>query len=208
MHLLAVDYVKGLATITDIVRPCAKQDSGSCPSVPVANWFGKTIKHSLTVTYGLSGSLTYTAQDISTGSTLISYSATGDMGSSGSIKFGTYRLFTRYANLLSPRALRVALLLHWLRTRLVCFSAESTSSTDLEFYCAAPSPRQTGTWAITPRRSCREVASARGWAIFRGSFVVSLPLMALLDYLLLMLEGWNDVCVFLLYPRCGTSRNP
>jgi hypothetical protein len=55
-------------------------------------WFGKTISHTMTITYGLSGSISYAAySDTNLRRPLITYSAKGDMGSSASLKFGNYR---------------------------------------------------------------------------------------------------------------------
>jgi len=55
-------------------------------------WFGKTISHTIQVTYGISGSFSYSAySDGNLRRPLITYQATGDMGSSASLKYGNYR---------------------------------------------------------------------------------------------------------------------
>jgi hypothetical protein len=94
--VITLDYKVGNALITDIVRPTCPDAGldGACPSVPVEQFWGKTIKHSVTVRYGLQGSFDYTAVDVAdaTATPLLAYSAEGDMGASGSIKVGHRRL--------------------------------------------------------------------------------------------------------------------
>ncbi|GAA5936179.1 uncharacterized protein JCM15063_002735 [Sporobolomyces koalae] len=88
--VITLDYTNGEVRIQDFVRGCY-----SCVQPLAAGihyWFGKTISHTLTITYGLSGSMTYTAySDSNLRRPLLTYSAKGDMGSSTSLKFGNYR---------------------------------------------------------------------------------------------------------------------
>ncbi|KAM0747314.1 hypothetical protein T439DRAFT_359644 [Meredithblackwellia eburnea MCA 4105] len=84
--VLTLDYKVGLAVLGDTVRKCV-----ACVTAPLSSFEGKVILHTLKVTYGPSGSAVYKAVDQASGKTLISYSASGDMGSNGSIKFGLYR---------------------------------------------------------------------------------------------------------------------
>lgn len=67
--------------------------NGGCPSIPMSAIVGKTMAHTVTVTFGLSGSFNYQLVDAAdaTATPLMTYSATGDMGASGSLKFGNYR---------------------------------------------------------------------------------------------------------------------
>lgn len=94
--VVALSYKNGQAIITDVVRPDCGDLLGGCPSIPVAQFFGKTVRHSLTVTYGLLGAFDYSVVDVADpgGGSLIEYSAVGDMGASGSVKLGNYRLYT------------------------------------------------------------------------------------------------------------------
>ncbi len=71
-------------------RRCAT--TGKCPSIALSSIVGKTIQHSITVRWGLNGKFSYKAVDVAKPKTvLISYSATGDMGGRGSVKWGNYR---------------------------------------------------------------------------------------------------------------------
>ncbi|KAL1746626.1 hypothetical protein HDZ31DRAFT_33777 [Schizophyllum fasciatum] len=63
-----------------------------CPSIPMSSYTDRTTLHSMRITYGPSGSLTYTVSDAQTKNTLITYSTKGALGSSKTaVKFGTYR---------------------------------------------------------------------------------------------------------------------
>ncbi|SCZ92418.1 BZ3500_MvSof-1268-A1-R1_Chr5-2g07843 [Microbotryum saponariae] len=86
--VITQDYVGDKVQINDIVRGCK-----GCTSMPLKNWVGKTIIHTMTVKYGLSGSITYQAVDTNNRKVpLLKYAvAKGDMGSSASFKFGMYR---------------------------------------------------------------------------------------------------------------------
>ncbi|KAM0753376.1 hypothetical protein T439DRAFT_379067 [Meredithblackwellia eburnea MCA 4105] len=85
--VLTLDAKAGKAVIGDLVRGCTE-----CASVPIASFTGKTIVHAMRIRYGINGLVSYKAVDINNQKTpLLSYSATGDMGASASIKFGMYR---------------------------------------------------------------------------------------------------------------------
>ncbi|KAK7048156.1 hypothetical protein R3P38DRAFT_2867716 [Favolaschia claudopus] len=88
--VITLDAVAGKVSIQDIVRGCP---SNGCPSIPLKSFTDKTTIHSMTVKYGPQGSVKYTVKDAATGKTLLTYSATGSMGTeSTSLKFGMYRL--------------------------------------------------------------------------------------------------------------------
>ena len=98
--VITLDYKSGQAVITDIVRPTCPDAGlgGVCPSVPVSQFWGKTVQHSMMVRYGLQGTFDYTVVDVAdpVATPLLTYSATGDMGASSSIKFGEYRSYQDY----------------------------------------------------------------------------------------------------------------
>lgn len=88
-----MDWMDGLAQIGDAVRGC--EGDGACPSASLSKFFGKTVKHSITVKYGLSGTFSYSVANVDTPNTpIMTYAAVGDMGSSVSLKFGQYRNVT------------------------------------------------------------------------------------------------------------------
>ncbi|GAA5909609.1 uncharacterized protein JCM6883_004569 [Sporobolomyces salmoneus] len=89
--VLTLGYQNGQVRISDSVRGCSVC-AQPFPAAGVAYWFGKTISHTLTITYGLNGSATYSAySDTNLRRPLITYEAQGDMGSSASLKYGNYR---------------------------------------------------------------------------------------------------------------------
>ncbi|KAL8286857.1 hypothetical protein RQP46_003863 [Phenoliferia psychrophenolica] len=86
--VITLDYKVDKVVIGDIVAGCV-----ACVVAPLSSWLGVVVVHSLAVTWGPDGKVTYSAADVKTPSVpLIAYSATHDMGSSASIKFGMYRL--------------------------------------------------------------------------------------------------------------------
>ncbi|GAA6062629.1 hypothetical protein JCM10212_000291 [Sporobolomyces blumeae] len=88
--VVTLDYTDGQVRIQDFARNCFTCAQPLSPDVQY--WFGRTISHTLTITYGLSGSMSYAAySDSNLRRPLITYSATGDMGSSASLKYGNYR---------------------------------------------------------------------------------------------------------------------
>ncbi|KAJ7366584.1 hypothetical protein DFH08DRAFT_1003756, partial [Mycena albidolilacea] len=88
--VITLNAAAGKVAIGDVVRGCPK---AGCPSIALADFTDRTTVHSMTVTYGPKGSVTYAVKDATTRRTLLTYSATGSMGTtSTSLKFGTYRL--------------------------------------------------------------------------------------------------------------------
>ncbi|GAA6034866.1 hypothetical protein JCM8097_009339 [Rhodosporidiobolus ruineniae] len=88
-YSVALDYVNGQVRILDAVRGCT-----SCVTFKrsLSYWFGQVITHEMTITYGINGSLDYKAYvGVNLRVPGLTYSATGDMGSSASLKFGQYR---------------------------------------------------------------------------------------------------------------------
>jgi len=87
--IVTLDAVNGRITIDDFVR---SNCGGSCPSIPLNSYVGKTTVHSLKLVSGPKGTMSYTVKDVKTGKTLISYDAKGKFGTDGTyLKFGTYR---------------------------------------------------------------------------------------------------------------------
>ncbi|KZS93859.1 hypothetical protein SISNIDRAFT_410813 [Sistotremastrum niveocremeum HHB9708] len=89
--VVTLDAVSNKLSIKDYAT--ARTDcGGTCPSVALTNYNGITTLHSMTVTFGQSGSLSYKVTNAKSGATVISYSAAGAMGGdSAYLKFGTYR---------------------------------------------------------------------------------------------------------------------
>ncbi|GAA5925819.1 uncharacterized protein JCM15063_005129 [Sporobolomyces koalae] len=104
--IITLDLKGGKAVISDDMRGCV-----DCVSVDANVFMSRTIQHQLTVTFGLNGSISYRAYDVTPspianedanalglnlGTTLpvIKYEAYGDMGDQASIKFGQYRAVT------------------------------------------------------------------------------------------------------------------
>ncbi|GAA5976522.1 hypothetical protein JCM11641_001328 [Rhodosporidiobolus odoratus] len=92
--VVSLDYLNGQVVIGDTVakcKQCAKLNGSF-----LKNWAGSVISHSLTVTYGPSGSISYSAfGPDDTSNPILTYSSTNrDMGSSASLKFGNYRKYT------------------------------------------------------------------------------------------------------------------
>ncbi|KDQ56274.1 hypothetical protein JAAARDRAFT_307218 [Jaapia argillacea MUCL 33604] len=86
--VITLDAVKDTVAVEDNVRNCTNP---KCPSIALSSFEGKTTHHSMAITYGPSGKINYVVKDDS-GNTLLSYQATGSMGTGGTyIKFGEYR---------------------------------------------------------------------------------------------------------------------
>lgn len=104
--VVTLDLVNGNVYIVDVLRP-----KGPRPSIPVTlscfwnfkttgqltfnnlrSYWNQTIVHSLNVTYGMFGSLNYsaTAITLNTRTPLIFYTAMGNMGSQTSIKVRSF----------------------------------------------------------------------------------------------------------------------
>ncbi|GAA5862578.1 hypothetical protein JCM3774_001067 [Rhodotorula dairenensis] len=92
--VITLDYTNGNVELDDIVRGC----NNCAPSFgSTSAWFNRVISHDLVITYGVSGSIAYSASyapAAPTAQPILKYSAKGDMGSSASLKFGNYRLYT------------------------------------------------------------------------------------------------------------------
>ncbi|KAJ6584698.1 hypothetical protein B0H19DRAFT_1106131 [Mycena capillaripes] len=87
--VITLNAAGGKASIQDTVRGCP---TAGCPFIELADFTDRTTTHSMTVKYGPSGSVKYSVKDSKTSKTLLTYSATGSMGTeSTSLKFGTYR---------------------------------------------------------------------------------------------------------------------
>ncbi|GAA5987802.1 hypothetical protein JCM11641_004934 [Rhodosporidiobolus odoratus] len=90
--VVTLDLKGGQAAISDTRRGCS-----NCASVSVSEWMGRTISHTLTITFGLEGSLSYSASAAGPlgsnvlSTPLLTYEAKGDMGDKASLKFGSYR---------------------------------------------------------------------------------------------------------------------
>ena len=109
--VITLDYKVNQVVIGDIVAGCV-----ACVVAPLASFLGVVVVHSMTVTWGPEGTMTYNAANVKVGESasssllssltllpqqtptvpLISYSATHDMGSSASLKVGSspFRLET------------------------------------------------------------------------------------------------------------------
>ncbi|KAF7299247.1 hypothetical protein MIND_00873400 [Mycena indigotica] len=88
--VIALDAVNDKVALRDFVRDCPAK---GCPSIDLDDFTDRTTAHDMLVTFGPNGAVQYTVKDSVGGKTLLSYSATGEMGkSSTSLKFGMYRL--------------------------------------------------------------------------------------------------------------------
>ncbi|GAA5887287.1 hypothetical protein JCM6882_002476 [Rhodosporidiobolus microsporus] len=88
-YSIAMDYVNGQIKILDAVRGCK-----DCAvfNKPISYWFGQPVIHEMTITYGINGAIDYKAYVAGNlRNPGLTYQATGDMGSSASLKFGNYR---------------------------------------------------------------------------------------------------------------------
>ncbi|TRM63166.1 hypothetical protein BD626DRAFT_583624 [Schizophyllum amplum] len=98
-HLMQVlDYVTLQPVVTLDARKGNVQIESStlcksgCPKIPMSAFTDRTTLHTMTITYGPSGSISYKIVDVSSKKTLLTYSAKGALGSSKTaVKFGTYR---------------------------------------------------------------------------------------------------------------------
>ncbi|TFK49336.1 hypothetical protein OE88DRAFT_412188 [Heliocybe sulcata] len=87
--VITLDAVAGVVAVKDHVRDCSKTH---CPSIPLAQFTDRTTEHTLTFTAGSKGKMQYLVKNADTGATLLSYSASGNMGTKRTgVKFGTYR---------------------------------------------------------------------------------------------------------------------
>ncbi|KAI0795130.1 hypothetical protein C8Q75DRAFT_530421 [Abortiporus biennis] len=87
--VVTLDAVNGQLAIVDVARGCT---TNKCPAVAISQFTDRTTLHTIKVTFGPNGKLNYAITNADTGASILSYSATGAMGSGGSyVKFGTYR---------------------------------------------------------------------------------------------------------------------
>ncbi|GAA5839881.1 hypothetical protein JCM11251_001237 [Rhodosporidiobolus azoricus] len=88
-YSIAMDYVDSQIKIRDAVRGCT---NCAVYNKSLNYWFGQPVYHEMTVTFGINGAIDYKA--FVAGNMRVPglrYQATGDMGSSTSLKFGNYR---------------------------------------------------------------------------------------------------------------------
>ncbi|KAL8278932.1 hypothetical protein RQP46_008601 [Phenoliferia psychrophenolica] len=86
--IVTLNALAGQITFSDPLRKC-----NNCKKIPLTTFAGIVTQHTVKVTYGKAGSINWQITNAATGKTLLSYSATGDMGDHGSIKMGLYRRF-------------------------------------------------------------------------------------------------------------------
>lgn len=79
--VITLDAIQDTVAIQDHYHDCP---SSGCPSVALDDFTDRVTLHSMSVTYGSSGKMSYMVKNMETGETLISYSASGSMGSDGS----------------------------------------------------------------------------------------------------------------------------
>ncbi|KAJ7063991.1 hypothetical protein C8F01DRAFT_1130052 [Mycena amicta] len=92
--VITLDAVSGTVSIHDFVRGDGEASCGAalCPTTDIANYHGTTVTHTISGKIGPSGSFSYKITRDDNGLQVLSYSATGNMGTgSGYIKFGAYR---------------------------------------------------------------------------------------------------------------------
>ena len=78
--VVVLDAYSGKAGVKDYFRPCGSQ---SCPSMDLASYEGRVTFHSMLITFGRNGSISYSVTDSHTGAGLLFYNSTGYMGSGG-----------------------------------------------------------------------------------------------------------------------------
>ncbi|KAK4703153.1 hypothetical protein P7C70_g3064, partial [Phenoliferia sp. Uapishka_3] len=86
--IITLNAVGDKVFFSDKLRGCE-----TCESMDLSDFVGKTTVEKVAVTYGPTGSIKWQVQDAATGETMLEYSATGNMGSKTSMKFGTYRAY-------------------------------------------------------------------------------------------------------------------
>ncbi|ORY75694.1 hypothetical protein BCR35DRAFT_333076 [Leucosporidium creatinivorum] len=80
--LIGLDLFNGAVRIFDTME---HPKTIACPSIPLAEFEGKTTKHHMEVTFGSNGT-------IDCNSTLLTYNTTGNVSAGASLKTGLYRL--------------------------------------------------------------------------------------------------------------------
>ncbi|KAJ6493381.1 hypothetical protein C8R45DRAFT_900784 [Mycena sanguinolenta] len=92
--VITLDAVSGTVVIHDYVRGNGEASCGAaaCPTTNITNYHGTTTTHTISGKTGPSGSVKYKVTRDDNGLEVISYSATGAMGTGvGYVKFGIYR---------------------------------------------------------------------------------------------------------------------
>jgi hypothetical protein len=79
--VVTLDAVSGKAAVNDFFRSCTDT---KCPSIDIASYAGRLTQHTLVVTFGPNGKLSYIVSDPQTKKVLLTYNVTGYMGSGGS----------------------------------------------------------------------------------------------------------------------------
>ncbi|KAL1731406.1 hypothetical protein EV714DRAFT_283353 [Schizophyllum commune] len=97
-HLMQIfDAVKGGPVVTLTARKGmvgveSGLCGGGCPSAAWESYVGRTTLHTMRITFGPSGSMSYNVEDADSGESIISADLSGALGGSTSyLKFGTYR---------------------------------------------------------------------------------------------------------------------
>lgn len=75
--VVSLDAVSDKLEIKDYVRP---KCGGICPSVPLNTYHGRTALHSMKITFGPRGSLSYVVADAISGTEIMTYAVHGAMG--------------------------------------------------------------------------------------------------------------------------------
>ncbi|KAM0750336.1 hypothetical protein T439DRAFT_381037 [Meredithblackwellia eburnea MCA 4105] len=86
--VITLDYKASRVVFTDTVAGCT-----ACVTSSLRSWYGIVAVHEMNITYGPQGNVSYSVADShSPDVPIITYQAVHDMGSSASLKMGTYRL--------------------------------------------------------------------------------------------------------------------
>lgn len=80
--VITLDAIKDEVQIVDITGSHGCPSAG-CPGITLEDFVDRVTLHSMSITYGPSGKKSYTVKDQTTGSTMIVFSASGDMGKDG-----------------------------------------------------------------------------------------------------------------------------
>ncbi|BGP14334.1 hypothetical protein JCM10213_004462 [Rhodosporidiobolus nylandii] len=91
--VITLDYLDGQVVISDLVLDI--KYAAVYPRDMNNYWFGQSVEHEMTVTYGLNGTIDYKAYVAGNRRrAALAYASSGrDMGSSASLKFGNYRRY-------------------------------------------------------------------------------------------------------------------
>lgn len=80
--VITLDAIKDKVQIVDITGSHGCPSAG-CPGIALEDFVDRVTLHSMSITYGPNGKMSYTVKDQTTGSTMIAFSASGDMGKDG-----------------------------------------------------------------------------------------------------------------------------